>query len=276
MALIRVDLEKCDRDGLCARVCPVGILAVDPREGPTVRRGAAQFCIGCGHCVAVCPHGALDNVRAPLAAQSPLPRFPVLDPETALLFLRSRRSIRCYRRESVPQELLEKLLQAARYAPSGHNSQGLTFTVVLTRDLMDAVRDGVVAWMRELIAVGSPLAAQWHMEGIVRAHDKGEDRILRNAPHLVVASAPHTHRAARVTTFLALEYMELYATALELGTCWAGYVNAFAMERPDLARLLELPDDHTVMGCLMVGSPDVRYVRLPERNPLAVRWRGVS
>lgn len=276
MALIRVDLEKCDRDGTCARVCPAGILTMDPRQGPTVRRGGAAYCIACGHCVAVCPHGALDNVRAPLAAQSPLTRFPVLDSETALLFLRSRRSIRCYRTESVPQELLEKLLHAARYAPSGHNSQGLTFTVVLSRKTMDAVRDQVVAWMRELITGGSPLAKQWHLEGIVRAHDKGEDRILRNAPHLIVASAPHTHRAARVTTFLALEYVELYATALGLGTCWAGYVNAYAMDRPDLARLLELPADHAVTGCLMAGYPDVIYARLPERNPLEVRWRSVS
>lgn len=277
MALIHVDLEKCDRDGTCARVCPVGILTVDPTAGPTVRRGTAAFCIACGHCVAVCPHGALDNVRAPLAAQSPLPRFPVLDSETALLFLRSRRSIRCYRPEAAPKELLEKLLQAARYAPSGHNSQGLTFTVVLSPEIMRAVRDRVVAWMRELIASGSPLAKQWPMEGIVRAHEKGEDRILRNAPHLIVASAPPSLlRAARVTTYLALEYVELYAPALGLGTCWAGYVNAFAMDRPDLGRLLELPDEHAVTGCLMAGYPDVIYARLPERNPLEVRWQGVS
>lgn len=272
MALIRVDLKKCQRDGLCARVCPAGILAVDPQEGPTVRRGMAPFCIGCGHCVAVCPHGALDHVRAPLAAQSPLDRFPVLDGETALLFLRSRRSIRCYRPESVPRELLEKLLEAARYAPSGHNSQGLTFTVVMSRDGMNAVREMVVGWMRELMAAGSPLAAQWHMEGIVRAHERGEDRILRNAPHLVVASAPHTHKAARVTTFLALEYVELYATTLGLGTCWAGYVNAFALDRQDLARCLCLPQDHLITGCLMVGFPEVTYRRLPERNALAVHW----
>ncbi|MEJ5365809.1 MAG: nitroreductase family protein [Desulfosoma sp.] len=277
MALIRVDMEKCDRDGLCARVCPAGILALDPQGGPTVRRVMAPWCIGCGHCVAVCPHGALDHARAPLAVQSPLPRFPVLDPETALLFLRSRRSIRCYRPESVARDLLEKLLQAARYAPSGHNSQGLTFTVVMSRDGMSAVREMVVGWMRSLIEAGSPLAAQWHMEGIVRAHEKGEDRILRNAPHLLVASAPNTHKAARVTTFLALEYVELYATALGLGTCWAGYVNAFALERPDLARFLDLPHDHIVTGCLMAGFPEVTYRRLPERNALEVRWwRAVS
>ncbi|WP_448382714.1 nitroreductase family protein [Desulfosoma sp.] len=272
MALIRVDGQKCDRDGACARVCPAGILTVDAATGPTVRRGMAPFCIGCGHCVAVCPHGALDHARAPRAEQSPLPRFPVLDPETALLFLRSRRSIRCYRPESVPPDLLEKLLQAARYAPSGHNSQGLTFTVVMSQDGMSAVREMVVGWMRALIDGGSPLAAQWHMEGMVRAHDKGDDRILRNAPHLIVASAPRDLKAARVTASLALEYVELYATALGLGTCWAGYVNAFALERPDLARFLGLSEDHAVLGCLMVGYPDVRYHRLPERNALAVRW----
>lgn len=274
MAMIQVDLHRCDRDGTCARVCPVGILAVDPESGPKVRRGMAPLCIACGHCVAVCPNGALDHVRAPRAAQSPLPRFPVLDPDTALLFLRSRRSIRCYRSETVSQDLLEKLLQAARYAPSGHNSQGLTFTVVTSAEAMAAVRAMVVQWMRRLVEGGSTLAKEWHMAGILRTAERGGDPILRNAPHLIAASAPHSHRAARVTSILALEYVELYATALGLGTCWAGYVNVFAAEGPELAQFLGLPEDHRILGCLMAGYPEVTYCRLPERNALDVRWRG--
>lgn len=272
MAWIRVDLEKCQRDGLCVRVCPVGILALEPTLGPVMHRSMASLCIACGHCVAVCPKEALDHAKASLKDQKELPRFPVLDPETALLFLRSRRSIRCYRPEPVPQPLLEKLLQAARYAPSGHNSQGLSFSVLTSSDAMNTVRLLVAAWMRRLVDQRSPLAAQWHMKGILRALDQGHDPILRKAPHLIVASAPQSLKAARITTYLALEYVELYATSLGLGTCWAGYVQAFAMESSELAKSLKLPEDHRITGCLMAGFPDVTYRRLPERDPLRVQW----
>jgi nitroreductase/NAD-dependent dihydropyrimidine dehydrogenase PreA subunit len=272
MALIKVDETKCEKDGACVRVCPAGILTLQGDGRPAVLRGMAQFCIACGHCVAVCPQGALDNVRAPLAAQQPLERFPVLDPETALHFLRSRRSIRCYKPEPAPRELMEKLLQAARYAPSGHNSQGLSFLVVEKKEHLAAIKDLVVRWMKALVDSGSELAQRFHMPGILRAYERGVDRILRDAPQLIVVTAPKDHAAARVTTFLALEYVELYATTLGLGTCWAGYVNTCAQTAPDLAAFLRIPEDHVITGTMMVGYPDVTYHRLPERNPLDLRW----
>ncbi|SMC20839.1 Nitroreductase [Desulfacinum hydrothermale DSM 13146] len=272
MALIKVDETKCDQDGACVRACPAGILTQQASGLPAVVRGMAQFCIACGHCTAVCPHGALDNVRAPLSTQTPLERFPVLDPETALTFLRSRRSIRCYKPEPVPRELMEKLLQAARYAPSGHNSQGLSFLVVEKPEHMKGVKERVARWMKALVDSGSELAHKFHMPGILRAYEQGQDRILRDAPHLIVVTAAKDHAPARVTTFLALEYVELYATSLGLGTCWAGYVNTCAQMTPDLAAFLGIPDDHVITGTMMVGYPDEIYHRLPERNPLDLRW----
>ncbi|MDY6909281.1 MAG: nitroreductase family protein [Thermodesulfobacteriota bacterium] len=272
MSLIRVDEQKCNRTGACAAVCPVGILEFDPESGPAVIRGGAQFCIACGHCVAVCPHGALDNVRAPLKDQQPLPAFPVVDPETAFLFLRSRRSIRNYRPERVPRERITRLLEAARYAPSGHNFQGLGFIVLEGRKDIEAVSAMVADWMRGEVAAGSELSRRYHFADVVRACEEGHDRILRGAPHLVVATAAVENPAAQITTSLALEYVELYAAALGLGTCWAGYVNMFSLQSPRMAQFLNIPEDRAITGNMMVGIPEFRYHRLPERDPLEVSW----
>lgn len=272
MSLIRVDLKKCKREGVCVEVCPLGILTLSDEDGPRVVRGRARHCIACGHCVAACPHGALDNVRNPLASQALLPRFPVVDAPTAMAFLRSRRSIRRYRQDPVPREQIAQVLDAARYAPSGHNSQGISYMVVDDRPALRHITTLVVEWMRGLVASQPDMASRLHMPGIIKAHENGEDRILRNAPALIVAFAPRDLVPAPVTTTLALEYLELYATTLRLGTCWAGYTQVCAQRFQPLVEFLRVPSDMVVTGMMMLGYPKFGYHRLPERNPLSVRW----
>ena len=244
MALLRVDQDRCVQDGICVEVCPIGILALDA-EGPVVRPGMSNFCIACGHCVAACPHGALDNARNRLDRQAPVEKLPIIDQETALAFLRSRRSIRRYKPEPVPRELILQLLQAARYAPSGHNSQGISYLVIEGRKSLDGICAIVLEWMAEVIQTQGELANRLHLPGIIKAHERGEDRILRKAPQLIVATAPkELGGAAQVTTYLALEYVELYATSLGLGTCWAGFAQICAQQYPPLREFLEIPGRH--------------------------------
>jgi len=274
MALIKVEQQKCEKEGICVEVCPLGILVLDKDKGPEVRPGMTQFCIACGHCVAACPHGALDNVRNPLAEQPQLKCFPVIDKKTALEFLRSRRSVRCYKQDPVPREITLELLEAARYAPSGHNSQGVAYIVVEEPKALQRICQIVLDWMAEMVRTQSELANRLHMPGIIKAHERGEDRILRKAPQLIVATAPRQLRAAQVSTYLALEYVELYATTLGLGTCWAGFAQICAQQYQALPGFLNIAKDRLITGMMMVGFPHFSYYRMPARNPLQVNWFG--
>ncbi len=63
---IAVDPERCKKDGLCARVCPVGVFSAEPMALAEV--GETSMCVLCGQCIAVCPgdaitHGSLDPDR---------------------------------------------------------------------------------------------------------------------------------------------------------------------------------------------------------------------
>ena len=270
MDLIKVNQEKCTSCGLCAEVCPSGVINMG-EEGPQT---TGKHCMACGHCVAVCPHAALDNKKAPLAQQLPLENSPVLDADTAARFLRARRSIRRYKQVAVPREKILKLLDIARLAPTGSNSQSVAYLVIDNTDTLRKITAATVDWMEELVQKGSPWGA--YFAGSVDNYRKnGQDGILRDAPCLVVAiTAKNFLPRGRDNTHFSLAYAELYAPSIELGTCWAGIFEACAVAGyQPLLKLLNLPEDMAVTGSLMVGYPNYTYKRLVDRNPLQVLWQ---
>jgi NAD-dependent dihydropyrimidine dehydrogenase PreA subunit len=188
MSLFTIDQKECRRDGLCVAECPAKIIEIVGKEGfPTPVAGAEEICIHCGHCVSICPHGALS-----LKTMSPTDCLPVrkellLSPEHCEHFLRSRRSIRNYKEKRVSRDLLQKLIEIARYAPTGRNSQSVYWLVI--EDPAEVRRLGglVADWMRSLLAQSAEYALSMHMDRVVDSWDRGKDRILRSAPHLVVA-----------------------------------------------------------------------------------------
>ena len=99
MSLLTVDQEKCQRDGICAEVCPAGIIEFKDKDAfPTLVDGGDKLCISCGHCVAVCPHGAMSHaIMKPEECQSVNEDW-LFGPEQVEHFLRYRRSIRKYKK----------------------------------------------------------------------------------------------------------------------------------------------------------------------------------
>lgn len=273
MALFTVDLDKCNKDGICADVCPFRIIAFDKENGPRPVRGAEELCIDCGHCVAACPFGALDHRSMAAADCPPLAKADLLGPEEAERFLRARRSIRRFVDQPVERELMSRLIGIASHAPSGHNSQPVRWLVVDDAADIKKLAGLTVDFVRWMIENTPEIAAALHMDRVVAAWEAGMDPVLRQTPALVIAYAEKDDRAAPMACTIALTYLELAASPLGLGTCWAGYFLRAAMAFPPMQQALGLPEGMTSFGAMMVGRPVYRYHRLPLRKKPDITFR---
>lgn len=270
VASLKVDREKCTGCAICAEVCPSGIIRVQT-DGPELTWPKA--CISCGHCVAVCPHAALDHSENPLTSQVEIFQEPRLGDGAAERFLRSRRSIRAYRPEKVAPDVLRQLAGIGRFAPSGGNSQGISYLVLSDSALLKNITEKVVEWLEAQIQAGVAWVKPY--AGMAKIYrDTGYDIVLRQAPHLLLALTDEQNPIGRENGRYSLTYVELFAPSLGLGSCWAGFFEmaAFAKHQP-LLDLLELPAGKALAGAVMLGVPKYRYHRLVDRNPLELTIR---
>jgi F420 biosynthesis protein FbiB-like protein len=142
--------------------------------------------------------------------------------------IRSRRSIRRYLDQPVPRELIEQLLDAARWAPSAHNRQPWRFTVLEHVEIKRALA----------AAMGEKLRADLERDGAPREMiDSDVARSyarITNAPIVIVACVttrdmdhyPDERRnraewtMATQSVAMAVQNLVLTAHALGLGACW--------------------------------------------------------
>ena len=273
MNLLTVNIQTCNKDGICAATCPMGIIEVQKAEYPTHTAEAEDVCIRCGHCVAVCPTASLSHRDISIDKCPTIQKELQLSSAQCEQFLRARRSIRTYKEQSVPQSELSKLIDLARYAPTGHNSQSVEWLVLGNRDELKHLAGITVEWMRWMLDNMSEFALSLHMDRAIRRWEEGKDVILRGAPIVIVAHAAKDDLRAPTSSTIALSYLELAATSMGLGCCWAGYFHAAATTFPLMMEALPLPEGHQCMGSMMVGYPRFTYHRLPLRKPPEIIWR---
>lgn len=267
MLSITVNKDLCTDCGACQQVCPAR--AIHKKEGELTLRPLR--CIKCGHCVAVCPKAALDHSACPLSEMPPIEKTPLLSPEQAEKFLRSRRSIRCFSKRKIPRETVLQLLEVVRQAPSGSNSQKLSYLVVDDEQMLHRLTEHVICWMEQQKAENKPGWQYYELFTKVYRHS-GDDMIMRGAPCLVFALAPDEGNQ-RVNCATALAYLELYATSLGLGSCWLGLATrALDDGYQPLTEMLQIPQGLRAHGVVLLGYPKFKYHRLPNRKPLEVTF----
>lgn len=274
LSFLIVDPDKCKRDGICVSDCPAQIIQLkDERSLPELVPGGAEHCINCGHCVAVCPHEAISLKTMTSEQCPPLDRAIFPTQRQMDHFLRSRRSIRVYKDKPVDREILASLIDVARYAPSGHNSQPVHWLVIQERTEIKRLSGIVIDWMRFMIETKRPFALDMHFDRVVQAWENEVDRVLRDAPHLIVAHGPSGLPHVQTACIIALAHLELAAYSFGLGACWAGYFNTAANFHKPLQQALSLPEGHQCYGGMMIGYAMNKYYRFPLRNEAKIEWR---
>jgi nitroreductase/NAD-dependent dihydropyrimidine dehydrogenase PreA subunit len=274
MTMLNIDQSKCQKDGLCVLECPIKIIQMQDESFPEMVPGGEDRCFVCGHCVAVCPQGALSHEGVPIEDCPSIPPEMVINERQAVQLLRSRRSIRVYQDKPVEKEKLQKLIEIARYAPTGSNTQMVEWVVCNDKQKVHDLAGLTADWMRDILEK-DPDNAPYPAEGLRRflgAWDAGIDTVLRDAPALVMAMAPENVGNGIVDPTIALTYFELAAPTLGLGTCWAGLLVRGLRNWPPLREAMGLSDRYPFYYPMMVGYPKLKYHRLPERKPPKMTW----
>ncbi|MHA1527349.1 MAG: nitroreductase family protein, partial [Promethearchaeota archaeon] len=134
MPILGIDYEKCINCGTCLLAC-----------GTPEAEDSEYGCNQCGQCIAQCPEDAIlyDMGESFTFEHIENPK-KIIPYETFFNFLVANRSVRRYKKEKVPKEILNKVILAMSRAPTGANMRSETFTVVSNPQKIKELSDAVV------------------------------------------------------------------------------------------------------------------------------------
>ena len=139
--------------------------------------------------------------------------------------LLTRRSIRKYKADPIPKEIMENILEAGRQSPSAINKQPWHFIVVTDQKLKDKLGGGLF------------------------------NRMLKNSAFAIVGCYMpgniFTNKYAPTDTAIAMQSMVLAAHLQGIGSCWLGDYN-----ENNVRKLFKIPDNVKILAVIAFGYPD--------------------
>ena len=271
MPIIQINKETCTKCGICVSACLTGHIEIKEDEYP----GAVSdedTCANCGACEVMCPTGSLEHGDLPLDQSKMIDPSLKVDFDQMSQVLKTRRSIRAYKDRSIPKEDINRLIDAARYAPTGANKQEVKWLVIddkeKLRQLGEYGADFMIEGMKNIPDYIDAVKL------FVKRREAGYDIFLHSAPAVVATYAEISNMMVpSIDCTIALSYFNLAANSMGLGCCWLGFFPSAANNYPPIKELISLPEGNQIHACMTVGYPKYPYQRIPVRNPSDIIWR---
>jgi len=183
---------------------------------------------------------------------------------TVMEAVQRRRSIRRFKPEPVPDELISQILEAARLAPSGSNRQPWRFQVIKGQALKERIFNEATFNQRHILEAPVVIACGFELLTFVKGH-----RLAPPGAEYFGANSEDWDEIskfipdAQMNTAIAIEHMILTATALGLGSCWVQRIRY-----GQAAKILGWPRHIPLLAMVPVGYADEEPSPRP-RLPLA-------
>ncbi|MFZ5644681.1 MAG: nitroreductase family protein [Bacillota bacterium] len=290
-ASVFIDKENCTVCGLCVKVCKGDILhTVDGEVEIDLSR--LFGCIGCGQCMAVCPKNCI-TVQGRCLSMDSLTELPEYtnktDYEQLKALMLGRRSVRDYKDREIEQEVIDKILDAARTAPMGIPPSEVHILVLKGRDKVREFSNDMVDYMQKTRWLFQPPAAYVYrpfigkasyelIQGFMlplidvlhRKRKENSDWLLYSAPlAMLFHASPY---ADPVDPHIPATYAMLAAESMGLGSCMIGSVAPFLKYSKKIKAKYKIKPQNQMGIVVVFGYPAVRYTRSLKRDFAEVQY----
>lgn len=167
----------------------------------------------------------------------------------------TRHSTRKFKEEPVPQEVLDKVIEAGRQAPSGKHKNQSRFIVIRKKEVLQEL---IALVQQEFAKMEVTQENDDNFGGAIRAAKKGGYVFMYNAPVLIVVANKRDYGNRYADVSCAMQNMMLAANALDLGSCWINQLR-WLQDNPVLRAYLQklgMAEDEEVCASLSIGYPD--------------------
>jgi nitroreductase len=194
-------------------------------------------------------------------------------------FLASRRSVRNFKNQAIPDEFIRQIIESVRYAPYGSDSDEIELTVVNNRAKIEEALPYISTFysnvkgmlqspfmrfmMKRKLAAEQFNTLDIHlMPRLLMNHydiSKGQDNITRNAPALLIFHAPKSAPEHSEDALIFITYAALAAHALGLGATINGLVGPAINKDAKVREIFQVPTHHEAIISLIIGYPKIHF-----------------